>query len=59
MEKMMAGNTTIILVTHDMGPVQKYCKNVILLEKGQVIFQGGSAELKGRYTQFADLAISW
>jgi len=49
MEKMMAENTTIILVTHDMGPVQKYCKNAILLEKGQVIFQGSSSEAIKRY----------
>jgi lipopolysaccharide transport system ATP-binding protein len=49
MEKMMTANTTIILVTHDMGPVQKYCKNAILLEKGQVIFQGSSSEAIKRY----------
>jgi len=49
MEKMMAGNTTIILVTHHMGPVQKYCQNAILLEKGQVIFQGSSSEAVKRY----------
>jgi len=49
MEKMRAGNTTIIFVTHSMGDVQKYCQNAILLEKGRAVFQGSSAEAVRRY----------
>jgi lipopolysaccharide transport system ATP-binding protein len=49
MEKLLAGNTAVVLVTHDMGAVQKYCENAMLLEKGESIFKGGSSEAIKRY----------
>jgi lipopolysaccharide transport system ATP-binding protein len=49
MEKLLEENTAVVLVTHDMGAVQKYCKNAILLEKGQPIFKGSSSEAIKRY----------
>jgi lipopolysaccharide transport system ATP-binding protein len=49
MEKLLADNTAVLLVTHDMGAVQKYCKEAILLEKGQPIFKGSSSEAIKRY----------
>lgn len=49
MEELQAGNTAIVLVTHDMGAVQKYCENAILLDQGQPIFQGSSSEAIKRY----------
>jgi len=49
MERLLASNTGVVFVTHDMGTVQKYCKNTILLEKGRPIFQGSSSEAIKRY----------
>lgn len=39
-EKLMKGGTAVILVTHDMGSVLKYCTTAILLEEGNVRYQG-------------------
>ncbi len=36
---------TIILVTHDMNIVQSYCDNVVVLNKGELVFQGTPSEL--------------
>jgi lipopolysaccharide transport system ATP-binding protein len=50
MEKMLTGNTTIVLVSHNMGAVQKYCARAILLEKGQPLFIGDATEAIKKYS---------
>lgn len=35
-------NKTIVMVTHDMEHVLDYCEHVIVLEKGQIIFEGNT-----------------
>lgn len=49
MEKLLAGNTAILFVTHDMGAVQKYCERAILMDKGRPVFEGQSSEVVKRY----------
>jgi len=41
--------TTIILVTHDMSSVLKYCNRVIVLNKGAFIKEGSAAEMVDIY----------
>jgi lipopolysaccharide transport system ATP-binding protein len=41
-EKLLDKGTSVILVTHDMGAVQMYCQQALLLDKGQILFKGGS-----------------
>ena len=36
---------TIVLITHDMDVVSKYAKRVIVLKKGQIVFDGSKNEL--------------
>ncbi|HOA63881.1 MAG: energy-coupling factor transporter ATPase [Acholeplasmataceae bacterium] len=38
-------NKTIILITHDMDVVGRFCKRVIVMKKGQVVFDGPKNEL--------------
>lgn len=38
-------NKTIILITHDMNVVGRFCKRVIVMKKGQVVFDGPKNEL--------------
>lgn len=40
LEKLIAKKTTIILVTHELGAVQQYCQEVLLLHQGKKIYQG-------------------
>jgi lipopolysaccharide transport system ATP-binding protein len=44
LEKLVAKNTSIILVTHDMGAVNHYCNRVILLNQGEVICESNASE---------------
>ena len=40
MEEIRKNGTTILMVTHDMGSIIKYCDKVVLLNKGNFIAQG-------------------
>lgn len=40
MEEIRKNGTTIVMVTHDMGSIIKYCDKVILLNRGEFIAQG-------------------
>ena len=41
---------TILLVTHDMYQVQRFCDRALLLERGRIVAIGESADVAGRYT---------
>ena len=40
MEEIRQNGTTILMVTHDMGSIIKYCDKVVLLNKGEFIAEG-------------------
>ncbi len=42
---------TILLVTHDMGQVQRFCDRAMLLERGEVVVVGDPKTVTRRYTQ--------
>ncbi len=41
--------TTMILTSHYMGDIEALCKRVVIINKGQKIYDGGLAELKNKY----------
>ena len=43
-------NKTVILVTHDMGAVKKYCDRAILIKDGHVVINGDKDDVANRYT---------
>jgi len=48
MRVMMDANrlgTTVVLITHDMDLVARYCNQVVVMEEGKVVFQGPVEEL--------------
>ena len=49
MESMMKQGTTILMVTHDMGSIIKYCSKVVLLNKGELIAQGNAGDMVDLY----------
>lgn len=49
MDEIKQGGSTILLVTHDMSSVVKYCDKVVLLNHGKVINQGNPKEMVDIY----------
>ncbi|MCD1275676.1 MAG: polysaccharide ABC transporter ATP-binding protein [Candidatus Nanogingivalaceae bacterium] len=40
---------TVILVTHDMGAVQRFCTKAMMIDKGKIVKIGNTAEVAGEY----------
>lgn len=59
MDELRRNGTTILMVTHDLGSVMKYCDRVILINKGEKISEGRPGDmvdlykkiLAGRFTE--------
>lgn len=52
--------TTVILTTHDLKDIEDVCDRIILLDKGQIIYDGDKQKFKdiyGKYT-LAELIVS-
>ena len=49
MEEIRQKGTTILMVTHDMGSVIKYCDRVVLLNKGNFIAEGAPGKMVDLY----------
>ena len=49
MEQMMKNGTTILMVSHDMGSIIKYCDKVVLLNRGKFIAEGKAGEMVDLY----------
>ena len=45
MLRINRNGTTIILITHDMNLVAKYCRSVIVMDRGEVVFHGSKSDL--------------
>ena len=50
-KEMHQNGKTIILVTHDMDIVMKYCQKAIVLHNGQVLYDGEPSYLFENYTE--------
>lgn len=44
-----ARQTTIILTTHDMADIEKLCSRVIVIDRGQIMYDGSIPHLKNKY----------
>ena len=49
MEEIRQKGTTILMVTHDMGSIIKYCDKVVLLNKGEFIAEGAPGQIVDMY----------
>lgn len=49
MEEIRKSGTTILMVTHDMGSIIKYCDRVVLLNRGEFIAQGKPGRIVDMY----------
>jgi teichoic acid transport system ATP-binding protein len=62
MEEIRQKGTTILMVTHDMGAIIKYCDQVVVLNKGNFIAQGEPGKMVDLYkkilaNQMDDLSL--
>ncbi len=48
-EEIRKKGTTVLMVTHDMGSVIKYCEKVVLLNKGHFVAEGEAGEMVDLY----------
>lgn len=49
MEEIRHKGTTILMVTHDMGSIIKYCDKVVLLNKGNFVAEGAPGHMVDLY----------
>lgn len=54
MEELLARQTAILLVSHNMDVVAKYCKRALLIDQGRSVFLGRPSEAIQRYMQVQD-----
>ncbi len=49
MDELKQKGTTILMVTHDLGSVMKYCDRVVLLNRGEKVSEGKPGEMVDLY----------
>ena len=49
MDELRKSGTTIVMVTHDMGSVIKYCDKVVLLNRGEFVAEGPAGKMVDLY----------
>ncbi len=52
-------NTTIILTTHDMNDIEALTNKIILIGKGQILYQGSFDKIKNKYSSFKTIEIEF
>ncbi|MBN2443647.1 MAG: ATP-binding cassette domain-containing protein [Spirochaetales bacterium] len=50
-------NTTIILTTHDVSEIEKVCNRVIVIDKGELIYDDSLKQLKDRFSRINEIEI--
>jgi ABC-2 type transport system ATP-binding protein len=48
---------TILLTTHDMGDIEKLCRRVMIIDHGQLLYDGPLEEIRERYGRHRTLVI--
>lgn len=51
MEELIKSGAAVILVSHNLGAIEKYCNRVLLLEKGKIKREGAPIEIIKEYAK--------
>jgi ABC-2 type transport system ATP-binding protein len=54
-----AQKTTIILTTHDLADVERLCERILILDHGQLVYDGGLSALTERFNNERSLFIKF
>lgn len=49
--------TTVMLTTHDLGDIEELCQRVIIIDAGQVIYDGPLATIKERFGTYRSITF--
>lgn len=52
-ENLLENSRLVILSSHDLGAIQKYCSSVIFMAKGEIISQGSPKDVIEEYLEFS------
>lgn len=50
---------TVILTTHDMGDIEALTDRILLIGKGQILFDGSFSNLKNRFNSYSILTVDY
>ncbi len=50
-------NTTVVLTTHDLADIETLSKRIVMIDKGNKVFDGKITSLKEKYGQMRELAF--
>lgn len=50
--------TTVILTTHDMQDIEDLCSRIVIIEKGEIIYDGALASIKHRFGDLRTLTVN-
>lgn len=48
---------TVLLTTHDMSDIEKVCKRMLIIDTGQIIYDGPVAGIRERFTPYRTLVV--
>lgn len=58
MEQLCAGGTTLLLVSHSLSQINRYCDRAVWIERGKIVMDGPALEVTKRYEGFLE-RLSW
>ncbi|MFC7286929.1 polysaccharide ABC transporter ATP-binding protein [Herminiimonas glaciei] len=58
MEQLCAQGTTLVLVSHSLEQINRYCERAVWIEKGEVVLDDTAVEVTKRYEGFLE-QLSW
>ncbi len=53
MEEFITGGTTVVLVSHDLELIKKYCSRVLWIDNGKILKEGDTIEVVREYAKSA------
>lgn len=57
-ERYKSNHQTIVLVTHDMGMVRRFCTRAVLIQGGEVLVEGDPNKVASKYSQLNNELIA-
>ena len=56
-QQNQARGTTVILTTHDLGDIEELCKRVLIIDAGQLIYDGPLSTIKERFGKYRTITF--
>lgn len=50
---------TVLLTTHDMSDIEKVCKRILIIDKGQIIYDGAISAVKEQFAPYRVLEVDF